>query len=315
MAKSVLATLLILATSLQEGTYAQTLCSCAPRSFDVTLDLLNTCDDNTLSSNVGISQTDCTIESGDDVPAFLEEQADGKVDGLPSIDDIIATVPWIKDIKRTAKIQARAKIAAKQDKEGPPQRNLQGDSVPVIITLVQFIEIDAAGELLSNTQACDVNSCIDGSTFSITSVTSQLEPGVPIEQQPGRVPETAVLFMIGLNDQNEEVRGRFVWRYTNSCAQDATTIGDGDLIGFPVFDNVENQVAEFCPANGDLQTPSPTPFGIMSPGPSTPLPTFVDPVTPGPTVEENETTLPSFSPTLRSEPETVSLAGVTLFGF
>lgn len=295
MTNSILATLLILATSLREGTNAQTSCSCAPRSFDVTLDLSNTCDDNTISSNVGISQTDCTIESGDDF-AFL-----AKADGSSSVDDIIATVPWIKDIKRAAKIQARAKIEAKQNKKRPPQRNLQGDSVPVIITSVQFIEIDAAGELLSNSQACNVNSCIDGSTFSISSVTSQLEPGVPIEDQPGRVPETAVLFMIGLNDQNEEVRGRFVWRYTNSCAQDATTIEDGDLIGFPVFDNVENQVAEFCPTNE--QTPSPTP-GLETPIPTT-NPTL-DPVTPTPTIDDNETILPSFSPTGRSEPETAS---------
>ena len=301
MTNSILATLLILATSLREGTNAQTLCSCAPRSFDVTLDLSNNCDDNTISSNVGISQTDCTIESGDG-SAFL-----AKGDGMPSIPEILAgmkqDLPWVnismKNIKRAEKIVKRSEIKATQEAQEnlrPPERNLQGDSVPVIITSVQFIEIDAAGDLLSNSQACNVNSCIDGSTFSVPSVSSQLQPGVPIEDQLDRVPETAVLFMIGLNDQNVEVRGRFVWRYSNSCAQDATTIENGDFIGFPVFDNVENQVAEFCPAS---VTPSPTPFGI-----STPIPTFVDPGTPAPT-EDNETTLPSFSPTGR--PVTVSL--------
>ena len=66
--------------------------------------------------------------------------------------------------------------------------------------------------------------------------------------------------MVGENARGEEVRGRFVWRYTNSCNTNAQTIQVLDEIAWSVFSEVTDQTNEvFCPANSGGGPPRPTP--------------------------------------------------------
>lgn len=59
--------------------------------------------------------------------------------------------------------------------------------------------------------------------------------------------------MIGRNDNGEEVRGRFVWRYTNSCDadEDNVPIREGDALAWNVWSEVREQLDVFCPASGN----------------------------------------------------------------
>lgn len=59
--------------------------------------------------------------------------------------------------------------------------------------------------------------------------------------------------MIGENSMGDEVRGRFVWRYSNSCArgQGGVPISVGDELGWSIWSAVTKQLVEFCPASGN----------------------------------------------------------------
>ena len=80
-------------TSFQESTQQRRLqshsrqlqqsCSCAPRSFTVTLDLFNTCNDDTVEGNGGIANTACTIEVGD--PGLMSLVLGGGNGGLQDV--------------------------------------------------------------------------------------------------------------------------------------------------------------------------------------------------------------------------------------
>jgi len=50
------------------------ICSCSPTSFTITLDFFNNCFDDTLSDNIGIADTDCTIEVGDPTSLLAVEE-------------------------------------------------------------------------------------------------------------------------------------------------------------------------------------------------------------------------------------------------
>ena len=57
---------LLSAAALVAAASGQDLCSCSPTSFEFTLDLSGTCDNNTVEDNPGISGSDCFIEALDD---------------------------------------------------------------------------------------------------------------------------------------------------------------------------------------------------------------------------------------------------------
>ena len=56
----------LLSAALAAAASGQDLCSCSPTSFEFTLDLSGTCDNNTVEDNPGISGSDCSIEALDD---------------------------------------------------------------------------------------------------------------------------------------------------------------------------------------------------------------------------------------------------------
>ena len=147
-------------------------------------------------------------------------------------------------------------------------RKLQGagPATPTRVTAVNFIEIDILGNVINVDDQYNNVNFVSGSSFDLESISATLTPGSSISGQLDKVPSTQVLFMIGENARGEEVRGRFVWRYTNSCDGNAAGVQQGDEIAWSIFTEVEDQTAEFCPANGGPTPPGPTP-------PPTPKPT------------------------------------------
>ena len=63
--------------------------------------------------------------------------------------------------------------------------------------------------------------------------------------------------MVGSNDDGDDIRGRFVWEYTNGCGKDEFTIIGGEDYGWISFDQVDGAMPEFCPALND-ETNAPT---------------------------------------------------------
>lgn len=167
-------------------------------------------------------------------------------------------------------------------------RQLQGGgpASPIRITSVTLIEINPDGDVINVDDRYSSVNFVQGSSFDLVSVSSALSPDLDLSDQIDFVPNTQVLFMIGENARGEEIRGRFVWRYSNSCASTALGVIENDEIAWSVFRNVEDQVGAICPANGGGGPPRPTlrPTEGRTPEPTFP-PFFID------------TEIPTFTPT------------------
>ena len=343
------------------------ICSCSPTSFTITLDFFNNCFDDTLSDNVGIADTDCTIEVGDPTASSLlaVEENFLNVDssnGLSASEEIDSNnkdkLQWIqmtndvirKYILQQAKLKNKNKTSKrkkrgyqealqllqqfmirdptsssgsageekskvvdsdnnnneekngsdnnKDEEEGEEsveavdginkkkrlkkdrsstrhlsttsttqqqqrKRTLQGGggpASPTRITSITLIEIDIEGTVINIDNSNNNVNLQGGDTIDFTSISNDLQQGVDIDDQLDLVPSTQVLFMVGENARGEEVRGRFVWRYTNSCNTNAQTLQVDDEIAWSVFSEVtDQQNEEFCPANSGGGPPRPTP--------------------------------------------------------
>ena len=84
------------------------------------------------------------------------------------------------------------------------------------IVSVTFIEIKNGTVVNVDDQNTNVDF-ITGSSFKFESISNLLSPDIAIKYQLDFVPISSAIFMIGGNADGEEVRGRFVLRYRNSC--------------------------------------------------------------------------------------------------
>lgn len=234
-------TLLALLSASANPINAQSTCSCSPVSYTYTLTLDGTCSDNTVE-NPGILSTDCTIVTGE-----TNALVDGNPGNTLSLEDILFGIPWIR--KRVIKRQSNryrnknARTIGQKNHQtnqsnqeatsnGEDIRLLQSNEVPISINSIQFIELDAIGNVINIDESLIDIDVTDGFTFTFNSVSAQLATDLVIEDQLDFVPETAVVFLIGTNSQGDEVRGRFVTRFTNGCADDALTVVGGEEFGW-----------------------------------------------------------------------------------
>ena len=340
------------------------ICSCSPTSFTITLDFFNNCFDDTLSDNIGIADTDCTIEVGDPTSLLAVEEnfleasptsklgssevlstseigsnnkmewiqmtndairkyilqqaklknknktskrkkrgyqealqllqqfmirdptsgsagednsvAEGKnteeenvsdnnkeeEDDEERIESVVDDINKKKRLKKKQSSSTRRLSTTTTQQHTNKQRTLQGGgpASPTRITSITLIEIDVEGTVINIDNSNNNVNLQGGDTIDFTSISNDLQQGVDIDDQLDLVPSTQVLFMVGENARGEEVRGRFVWRYTNSCNTNAQTIQVNDEIAWSVFSDVTDQTnEEFCPANSGGGPPRPTP--------------------------------------------------------
>jgi len=270
----------------------QTICSCAPRAFTFTLLLAQDCSVNTLDANPGISDTNCVIVNDSSLSFSGDDQMIAVADTGVPIEEITDCIPWLDNCKFESTLV-----------EPIRNRELQtGSPIPSFITSIQFIELNSVGAVLQIDDSQKDLEAVSGDTFSFLSTASQLDPTEDLDTQIDIVPKTVVLFMVGVNDNGDQIRGRFVWQYTNGCGDDDFTITGGEDYGWVSFDSVGRALPEFCPAlHVDTLSPTPAPFIIENfptPPPmiNTPFPT------PSPTMIE--TPIPSMSPVVSTDPPT-----------
>lgn len=278
---------------------AETICSCSPVSYTFRLNLEGTCDDNTVEGNPGIQSTDCTIVV--DATNLVDPE-------FPNLEDILSGIPWIskRAIKKASKNRlnaqrtsrnGRSRIKSKiMETNGGEVRKLQSDEVPVSISSIQFIELNSEGNVINFDESFTDVDVTDGFAFTYQSVSSLLASDLVIEDQLEFVPDTAVVFIIGQNSDGNEVRGRFVVRFKNSCGSNNYTVLGGERFAWITYvsqtqwqtpnpleilysttpfhsllvfikSDVDEASTTFCPAALDQPTSSPVLQGIS------PLPT------------------------------------------
>ena len=218
----------------------------------MTLDLSNTCMDDTVVSQKGIGDTICTINAGE--PESISALGGSSLGSI--LADLMKTDSETRK-RRGGRGNGGGRRNNNVKRGNDDRRHLQGGGGGVRITSVTFIEINAANDVINVDDTYSAVDFTSGSSFELSSISSTLVPNVDVDMQ--NVPSTQVLFMIGEDERGEEVRGRFVWRYTGSCDADAVTLEEGDELGWAVWDEVEDQLEELCPASGGGGgTPGPT---------------------------------------------------------
>ncbi|KAL3795445.1 hypothetical protein HJC23_000803 [Cyclotella cryptica] len=261
------------------------LCSCSPIQymFELALDG-GGCSIDEIRSLPGIQQTTCVSFGG-----ITTNQVDAE-EYVVSSADILASIPWI-DIDENQKLsKQQKKDLMKLEKENeslkegriaePPGsfresiRRLQSTEVPAIVNSVQFIEINAFGIILQDVKQSYIPGLVHGEKFSFTSASSLVTTELSLTAQQTFIPETAVLFIEGLNSEGQLILTRLAWRFGNGCGVEEHVMKGGEGLGIVDFIGITIAPAIFCPANyAPDYTPTLSPSRYYQPTLSPNLPT------------------------------------------
>ena len=200
--------------------------------YNFELDLTQSCEDDTLEGSPGIGLTFCFLG----ISGAQEFAEDLQIDNLDLLGTSLIEVQEGEDNwPGQEEFLVAAGIAAPTPgSDARRSRNLQGAS-DVEIFSVQFLEFDTTGELIViNQDDSYANASLaTGDVVTFESISSNLDPCVPIEEQLDFFPGGVQVTMRGLVTVDGEeliVSNRVTWSYSNAC--DAEPIGAGDEIGW-----------------------------------------------------------------------------------
>ena len=144
-----------------------------------------------------------------------------------------------------------------------------------------------------------------GTTFPLTSIANDIDPGLSIVSQRENVPVSQAIRWIGETTNGNLVLGGFRWFYDNDCgASDLTAILDGDEFGKLLFSQVVEQPFDYCLVPTSSPSTSSMPSSMPSNQPSSQPsqePTETPTLPPNPPLIE-ETPQPTNEPTGGSTP-------------
>lgn len=232
--------------------------SCSPLIINFVLSLTQSCQDSNLRQKSGIKDTLCIVEK-------ISDNGGDDDDVSPS------SLPRL-DVFDPLGIQIGDSLNWFPSEEDRILQNDDMSMVPVEITSIQFLEMDDSGDLkVINQDDSMINvNLVDGQMVQFTSITSTLDPDVPLDDQRSLVPGGAVLVVVGVNAAGEAVRNRLQWIYSNTCETEPCTkedvpIDPGDKIGWVTFGESEQAQPNFCDALTESPTASPTELPTASP--------------------------------------------------
>ena len=265
---------------------SEEICTCAPRSFDITWDLTNLCTPFTLENNPGIVLAACGI-----IAAPLEDNFD-----TADMEEMMINPP-----------------------QGliPEDQNIGSNVEVTAILAFGFVEFRKDLPFVRSEVVIDLDGFTTGATFPLTSIANSIDPGLSIVSQRENVPVSQAIRWIGETSNGNLVLGGFRWFYDNDCgASDLTAILDGDEFGKLLFSQVVEQPFDYClvptsspstssmpssmPSNQPSSQPSqePTDSPMVpaikeTPEPTTPFPTISPTGGSTPTVGKDITTPPT----------------------
>lgn len=224
----------------------QQLCSCSPTQyvFELALDRGN-CSIDEIGSLPGIQQTTCITFGG------ITADEVNPAEYVISSADILASIPWIdvNEDQKSSKLEKKELMKLRKDNESLNEsrteelpvsfkesiRFLQATEAPVIVNSVQFIEIDSSGSTLHDVKQTFIPGLVNGEVFSFTSASSLLNTDFPLTSQQTFIPETALLFIEGLNSQGQLFLARLAWRFANGCGLTENLMEGGEGFGLVDF--------------------------------------------------------------------------------
>jgi len=139
------------------------------------------------------------------------------------------------------------------------------DTVPVVVTSLQFLEFDTSGNVVVINQDDTYNNVTfqNGDIVRYDSVSMDLDENLDLENQLGFVPGGVQLTIRGRpldsgsnGDADAIVINRLTWSYTNEC--EFVPVENGDRIGWVTMEEIEPASTAFCPALVTTTTTSAT---------------------------------------------------------
>ena len=131
----------------------------------------------------------------------------------------------------TPAVTSGSTVAVVGDDPGPVER----------LVSAQFLEMDTSPDMNIINQndeyiyIPDDPSDVSDVTLSYTSVSANLDPAVPLEDQLDLLPGGVILILVGRTAIGEIVRNRLMWTYTMGCGEEDLTVRVGEGLGWTMF--------------------------------------------------------------------------------
>ena len=193
------------ATTTTTPTTPTDICSCSPVQYNFVLSVDQDCGVDTVDGNVGVGSTFC----------------------------FLGVTPSPVGRRRLASVSFAANVDGRELTEDELQWMRQLASTSEIIS-VQFIEFDTSGELIVINQDDTYSnvSLANGAVVTFTSISSDLDPALPISDQLELVPGGLQLMVKAkvtddVTGVTTIVDNRVAWTYTNECGVDPIEVGEG----------------------------------------------------------------------------------------
>lgn len=165
----------------------------------------------------------------------------------------------------TAATKDRSLLLLGNNNNHQNQRALNSHQTPKSITKVEIYEYDTTDELNVINQTEITNSTqnlSDGSSISFTSISTKLDPSIPIQDQPQYHPNGLIVKISGYTLNDKFVSNTFAWEYSiDDCSAEQVAIGDS--VGWVDVSVVRPAAGAFCPA-AVTAVPSLSPSAVPS---------------------------------------------------
>lgn len=224
------------------------VCSCTPISYSFKLNFNGDCsDDSTLTNVVGIDGNICFFAQGSE--ALTNSTMNFGVGsgvfrrGLSAL----AGVASFNDMSFSSQLE-HAKAHQRQQRSMQEFEAISYDLVPTTITSVSFFEADTTSSFNSiNQELTSVNSeggnLTEGDVLNFTSISSKLDPSIPIHEQMDLVPGGVMLVLFGINSIGVTVQNTVAWGYKTNCNGEILLSGGS---GWITIEDIQPPLSQFC---------------------------------------------------------------------
>ena len=225
------------------------VCSCTPTSYSFKLNFNGDCsDDISLANVVGIDGNICFFAQGSDVltNSTVDFEVGSGVFRRRGLKEM-AGVASFNDINLSSQLE-HAKSHQTRQRSMQEVEAISYDFVPTTITSISFFEADTTSSFnIINQELTFVNSeggnLTDGDVLNFTSISSKLDPSIPIHEQIDLVPGGVMLVLFGINSVGVTVQNTVAWGYKTNC--------DGEILlsggsGWITFEDIQPPMSQFC---------------------------------------------------------------------
>lgn len=154
----------------------------------------------------------------------------------------------MRSISELASVDFLSQLEIRQQLQAHQRQEQEYDFVPTTITSVSFFEADTTSSFnIINQEVTYVDieggALTDGYVLNYTSISSKLDPNLPINDQTELVPGGVMLVLFGINSNGVMVQNTIAWGYKANCEGEILLSGGS---GWIAIEEVRPPPPKFC---------------------------------------------------------------------